>query len=140
MAIDFLDIHDLLEIAEALIPKLKVRDLGLLEAAVARPQTTVFGNDAYESFEYKAASLMHSIARNHPLIDGNKRLAWAATRTFCLLNGYDIYNDVDSAERIVLGVATGKLDVPEIATALEIRKGKIIDCSFLLVRSARRCI
>jgi death-on-curing protein len=124
MPIDFLDIHDLLEIAEALIPKLKVRDLGLLEAAVARPQTTVFGNDAYESFEFKAASLMHSIARNHPLIDGNKRLAWAATRTFCLLNGYDIYNDVDSAEQIVLGVATGKLDVPEIATALEIRKGK----------------
>jgi death-on-curing protein len=124
MAIDFLDIHDLLEIAEALIPKLKVRDLGLLEAAVARPQTTVFGNDAYESFEFKAASLMHSIAPNHPLIDGNKRLAWAATRTFCLLNGYDIYNDVDSAEQIVLAVATGKLDVPEIATALEIRKGK----------------
>jgi death-on-curing protein len=124
MAIDFLDIHDLLEIAEALIPKLKVRDLGLLEAAVARPQTTVFGKDAYESFELKAASLMHSIARNHPLIDGNKRLAWAATRTFCLLNGYDIYNDVDSAEQIVLAVATGKLDVPEIATALEIRKGK----------------
>jgi len=124
MAIDFLDIHDLLEIAEALIPKLKVRDLGLLEAAVARPQTTVFGNDAYESFEFKVASLMHSIARNHPLIDGNKRLAWAATRTFCLLNGYDIYNDVDSAEQIVLAVATGKLDVPEIATALKIRKGK----------------
>ena len=124
MAIDFLDIHDLLEIAEALIPKLKVRDLGLLEAAVARPQTTVFGKDAYESFEFKAASLMHSSARNHPLIDGNKRMAWAATRTFCLLNGYDIYNDVDSAEQIVLGVATGKLDVPEIATALEIRKGK----------------
>ena len=123
MAIDFLDIHDLLEIAESLIPKLKVRDLGLLEAAVARPQTTVFGNDAYESFEFKATSLMHSIARNHPLIDGNKRLAWSATRTFCLLNGYDIYNDVDSAERIILDVATGKLDVPEIAIALEIRKG-----------------
>jgi len=123
MAIDFLDIHDLLEIAESLIPKLKVRDLGLLEAAVARPQTTVFGNDAYESFEFKAASLMHSIARNHLLIDGNKRLAWAATRTFCLLNGYDIYNDVDSAERIILDVATGKLDVPKIAIALEIRKG-----------------
>ena len=70
------------------------------------------------------ATIPDSIARNHPLIDGNKRLAWAATRTFCLLNGYDIYNDVDSAEQIVLAVATGKLDVPEIATALEIRKGK----------------
>jgi death-on-curing protein len=124
MAIDFLDIHDLLEIGNALIPDFRVRDVGLLEAAAARPQTSVFGDDAYESFNLKAASLMHSLARNHPLIDGNKRLAWAATRTFCLLNGYDIHNDVDSAERIVLDVATGKLDVAEIATALEIRKGK----------------
>ena len=124
MAIDFLDIHDLLEIGNALIPDFRVRDVGLLEAAAARPQTSVFGDDAYESFNLKAASLMHSLARNHPLIDGNKRLAWAATRTFCLLNGYDIYNDVDSAERIVLDVATGKLDVAEIATVLEIRKGK----------------
>ena len=124
MAIDFLDIHDLLEIGNSLIPDFRVRDVGLLEAAAARPQTSVFGDDAYESFNLKAASLMHSLARNHPLIDGNKRLAWAATRTFCLLNGYDIYNDVDSAERIVLDVATGKLDVAEIATALEIRKGK----------------
>lgn len=124
MAIDFLDIHDLLEIGNALIPDFRVRDVGLLEAAAARPQTSVFGDDAYESFNLKSASLMHSLARNHPLIDGNKRLAWAATRTFCLLNSYDIYNDVDSAEQIVLAVATGKLDVAEIATALEIRKGK----------------
>lgn len=124
MAIDFLDIHDLLVIGNALIPDFWVRDVGLLEAAAARPQTSVFGDDAYESFNLKAASLMHSLARNHPLIDGNKRLAWAATRTFCLLNGYDIYNDVDPAERIVLDVATGKLDVAKIATSLEIRKGK----------------
>jgi len=121
-AIDFLDIHDLLEIGTALIPDFRVRDIGLLEAAAARPQTIVYGNDAYESFELKAASLMHSLARNHPLIDGNKRLAWAATRTFCLLNNYDIYNDVDSAEKIVIGVATGELDVPAIAAGLDIRK------------------
>ncbi len=121
MAIDYLDIHDLLEIGNSLIPDFRVREIGLLEAAVARPQTLVFGNDAYDTFPLKAAALMHSIARNHPLVDGNKRLAWAATRTFCILNGYDIFNDVDSAERVVLSVATGTLDVVSIASALEIR-------------------
>ncbi len=123
-AIDFLDIHDLLEIGKSLIPDFQVRDIGLLEAAAARPQTSVYGSSAYESFELKAAALMHSLARNHPLVDGNKRLAWAAIRTFCLLNNYDIFNDVDSAERIVIGVATGELDVPEIAAGLDIRKVK----------------
>lgn len=123
-AIDFLDIHDLLEIGKSLIPDFQVRDIGLLEAAAARPQTSVYGSSAYESFELKAAALMHSLARNHPLVDGNKRLAWAATRTFCLLNNYDIFNDVDSAERIVIGVATGELDVPKIAAGLDIRKVK----------------
>ena len=107
MAIDYLDIHDLLEIGNSLIPDFRVREIGLLEAAAARPQTLVFGNDAYDTFPLKAAALMHSIARNHPLVDGNKRLAWAATRTFCILNGYDIFNDVDSAEIVVLSVATG---------------------------------
>lgn len=123
-AIDFLDIHDLLEIGKSLIPDFQVRDIGLLEAAAARPQTSVYGSSAYESFELKAAALMHSLARNHPLVDGNKRLAWAATRTFCLLNNYDIFNDVDSAEKIVIGVATGELDVPKIAASLDIRKVK----------------
>ncbi len=121
MAIDYLDIHDLLEIGNSLIPDFRVREIGLLQAAAARPQTLVFGKDAYDTFPLKAATLMHSIARNHPLVDGNKRLAWAATRTFCILNGYDIFNDVDSAEIVVLSVATGTLDVVSIASALEIR-------------------
>ena len=121
MAIDYLDIHDLLEIGNSLIPDFRVREIGLLEAAAARPQTLVFGNDAYDTFPLKTAALMHSIARNHLLVDGNKRLAWAATRTFCILNGYDIFNDVDSAEIVVLGVASGTLDVASIASALKIR-------------------
>ena len=121
MAIDYLEIHDLLEIGNSLIPDFRVREIGLLEAAAARPQTLVFGNDAYDTFPLKAAALMHSIARNHLLVVGNKRLAWAATRTFCILNGYDIFNDVDSAEIVVLSVATGTLDVVSIASALEIR-------------------
>jgi death on curing protein len=119
---DFLSIDDLLEIAGGVLPEVAVRDLGLLSSAAARPRTTVFGEDAYPTFVEKAAALLHSLARNHPLVDGNKRLAWAATRTFCLLNGRDLtYESVDEAEQFVLDVAAGVIDVPEIATWLEAR-------------------
>ena len=92
-----------------------VRDLGLLESAAARPRSSAFGQDSYPTFAEKAASGMQSLARNHALVDGNKRLAWAATRVFCLLNGHDLVFTVDDAEALVLGVATGELDVAEIA-------------------------
>jgi death-on-curing protein len=116
---DYLSLEDLLEIAAGVIESPVVRDLGLLASAAARPQTSVFGQDAYPAFAAKAAALMHSIARNHALVDGNKRVAWSATRVFCLLNGRDLAYDVDEAERLVLDVAAGKLDVAEIAAELE---------------------
>jgi death-on-curing protein len=116
---DFLSVEDLLEIATGVLPEVLVRDHGLLESAAARPQTSVFGDDAYPTFGGKAAALLHSLARNHPLVDGNKRLAWAATRTFCLLNGRDIvYESVDVAEKFVLDVAAGTIDVPDMTTWL----------------------
>ena len=119
---DFLSVDDLLEIAAGVLPEVAVRDLGLLSSAAARPQTTVFGDDAYPTFAEKAAALLHSLARNHPLVDGNKRLAWAATRAFCLLNDRDIsYESVDAAEHFVLDVAAGVIDVPEIAGWLRTR-------------------
>ena len=117
-SIDYLTVDDLLEIAAGVLPDVAVRDHGLLASAAGRPQTTVFGEDAYPSFAEKAAALMHSVARNHALVDGNKRLAWAATRVFCLLNGHDLAFTVDDAEALVLSVATGDLDVPMIAEAL----------------------
>jgi death-on-curing protein len=117
-SIDYLTVDDLLEIAAGVLDDVAVRDMGLLASAAGRPQTTVFGEDAYPTLAEKAASLMHSIARNHALVDGNKRLAWAATRVFRLLNGRDLIVDVDAAETLVLGVATGDLDVPDIASAM----------------------
>lgn len=114
-SIDYLTVDDLLEIAAGVLPDVALRDRGLLASAASRPQTTVFGDDAYPTFAEKAAALMHSIARNHALVDGNKRLAWAATRVFCLLNGRDLVFSVDDAEALVLGVATGALDVPALA-------------------------
>jgi death-on-curing protein len=117
-SVDYLTVDDLLDIAAGVLDDVAVRDLGLLASAAGRPQTTVFGEDAYPTFAEKAAALMHSIARNHALVDGNKRLAWAATRVFCLLNGRDLAFTVDDAEALVLGVATGDLDVPMIAASL----------------------
>ncbi len=116
---DYLSLEDLLEIADGVIEDLRVRDLGLLASAAARPQATAFGADAYPSFAEKAAALMHSVARNHALVDGNKRLAWAATRVFCLLNNTDLAFTVDDAEATVLAVASGDLEVPELAVILD---------------------
>jgi len=119
--VDHLSVADLLEIAAGVLDEVAVRDIGLLASAAARPQTTVLGDDAYPTFADKAAALMHSLARNHPLVDGNKRLAWAGTRVFCLLNGRDLGLTVDEAEELVLGVAQGHMEVPEIATLLQER-------------------
>ena len=116
--VDYLTVDDLLEIAAGVLPEVAVRDHGLLASAAGRPRTSVFGEDAYPTLGEKAAALMHSIARNHALVDGNKRLAWAATRVFCLLNGRDLAYTVDDAEALVLGVATGELDVPLIADSI----------------------
>lgn len=113
--IDYLSVEDLLEIAADIIDEVAVRDVGLLAAASGRPQITVYGDDAYPSFEDKAAALLHSLVRNHALVDGNKPLAWAATRVFCILNGHDLAYAVDEAEILMLAAAAGKLDVPDIA-------------------------
>jgi death-on-curing protein len=115
---DFLTIEDLLEIARGVLPEVAVRDIGLLESAAARPMTSVFGELAYPTFLEQAAALMHSLARNHPLVDGNKRLAWAATRVFFLMNEQDLTYTVDDAETFVLLVAQGNLDVGEISAWL----------------------
>ena len=86
--VEYLDLDDLLLIGrDAVGGEVVVRDYGLLESALARPQTTVFGADAYPDLPTKAAALLHSLARNHALVDGNKRLAWLATYVFLDING-----------------------------------------------------
>lgn len=116
--LDYLSVDDLLEIAAGVLGDFHVRDQGLLASAAARPQTRAFGDDAYPTFVSKAAALMHSIAWNYALADGNKRLAWAATRTFCLLNGRDLVFTVDHAERLVQSVARGELEATDIEHVL----------------------
>lgn len=112
---DFLRVEDLLRIADGIMPDVQVRDHGLLASAAHRPRTTVFGELAYPTLPEQAAALMHSVARNHALVDGNKRLAWAAMRTFCLLNDHDVRpSSVDAGEAFVLAVAAGGLELEEI--------------------------
>jgi death-on-curing protein len=113
--LDYLSVDDLLEIAEAILPTVEVRDVGLLAAAADRPRASGFGAEAYPSFAEKVAAVLHSVARNHALVDGNKRLAWSAARVFCLLNGRDLELGVDEAEAMVVGAAAGSLDVAALA-------------------------
>ena len=117
---DYLDLDDLIAAARAAVGgEPEVRDWGLLESALARPRAMVFGADAYRTMPEKAAALLHSLARNHALIDGNKRLAWVATRLFFVLNGGDLRApSVDEGEELVLAVAAGELDVDKIASVL----------------------
>ena len=116
----FLDLELLLHIAtRTLEAEPEVRDVGLLESALARPQATAFGEDAYPGVHEKAAALLHSIARNHALVDGNKRLALAATIVFYGINGWKLTFDQDSVYELVIQIAEGKLEVPAIASELE---------------------
>ncbi|ALE86608.1 MULTISPECIES: type II toxin-antitoxin system death-on-curing family toxin [unclassified Pseudonocardia] len=99
--------------------QLHVRDWGLVESALYRPQASAFGQDAYPDVWTKAAALLQSLATNHAFVDGNKRTALAATYAFLRLNNerLTIYND--DAVGLVLAVATGQLaDIEKIAEAL----------------------
>ncbi len=118
---EYLTLDSLLRIADrALSQEVVVRDYGLLESALARPRTTVFGADAYPTVQGKAAALLHSLARNHALVDGNKRLAWHATAVFLWLNGYDMTATDDELFELVVSVADGSLpDVKKIGERLE---------------------
>ena len=96
-----------------------VRDFGLLESALARPPTTVLGQDAYPTVHLKAAALLHSVCTNHALVDGNERLAWAVTAVFLVLNGERIRTDQDAVFDLVIAVSGGRLrELDLIAAAL----------------------
>lgn len=107
----YLDLEDLLYVAtRTLGGKPPVRDYGLLESALARPQATAFGDEAYPELHGKAAALLHSLARNHALIDGDKRLALAATIAFLGINGSRLTLSNDQAYELVMDIAAGRQD------------------------------
>ena len=117
----FLDLADVLALASRLLgDPPPIRDVGLLESAVARPRTVVFGVEAYETIWTKAAALLQSIVNNRALIDGNKRLGWLATAVFLELNDIPISQaSNDDVYEFVLSVASGSPEVDEIAQQLQ---------------------
>ncbi|OYN86349.1 type II toxin-antitoxin system death-on-curing family toxin [Parenemella sanctibonifatiensis] len=115
---EFLSLEDLLTLVSDLEVG-PVRDLGLLDAAAHRPTTQLFGDEAYPSIHLKAAALLESLVRNHPLVDGNKRLGWLATVVFYAINGVALEAPDDDAYALVIAVASGQTELAHIARSLE---------------------
>ncbi len=95
--------------------KQKIRDVELLQAAVARPAASAFGEDAYPTLREKTAALLHSVARNHPFTDGNKRTAVVGAVFFFRINGQTVIWEQDDALAMILRVAEGRSEVDELA-------------------------
>ena len=119
MPCEFLSLEDLLDIVTALRIG-PVRDLGLLNAAALRPQTTLLGQDAYPSTAAKAAALLESLTKNHALIDGNKRLGWAACSAFLSLNALEISETVsdDDVYGLVVAVDSSRVTFERVCATL----------------------
>jgi death-on-curing protein len=112
---EHLTVEDLLLIAETTIGAPAVRDIGLLDAAAHRPQASAFDQDAYPTIHEKAAALLEAVVRNHALVDGNMRLAWAAAVVFYDLNGFDLSpSGVDEAVELVVAAAAGEMDLRKL--------------------------
>jgi death-on-curing protein len=116
---EYLDLEDLLSIIRSLGIG-PVRDIGLLDSSAARPRASAFGEDAYPTIELKAAALLHSLARNHPLVDGNKRLSWLAVVVFLDLNGCEVTLSDEAAFQLVMNVACGGIELGETVRRLRV--------------------
>lgn len=119
-AFEYLTTEDLVHLAVRLLgAPPPIRDMGLLGAAAARPQTTAFGEDAYPDVWTKAAALLQSVVKNHPLVDGNKPLGWLATAVFLELNGHSAVGvSNDDVYDLVISVASAHDAVEHIASEL----------------------
>ena len=117
---EYLDLEDLLAIADdAIDGRVLVADHGLLQSALARPQASVFGQDAYPDLHLKAAALLHSLVSNHALVDGNKRLAWLATFVFLDINDKRVMASQSEVVDFVVAIASSELsDLDKIAERL----------------------
>jgi len=117
--IEYLDLEDVVEMVRILMVG-PIRDVGLLDSAVNRPRSSAFGDDAYITLELKAAALLHSMTKNHALVDGNKRLAWLCTVVFCDLNDFSSDLSDDEAFQLVWEIASSVMDIALIAKRLRL--------------------
>lgn len=112
----YLQIEDALQVIDGY--GFHIRDIGLLASALARPATTVMGTEAYPQLPMKAAALLESVARFHPLIDGNKRTAWTLMVLMLWINGYRHDFSADEGFDLVVGVAAGNVALERSATLI----------------------
>lgn len=124
--VEYLDVEDLVALAALLLGEPPpIRDLGLLGSAAARPAASAFGEDAYPDIWLKAAALLQSLLKNHPLVDGNMRLGWLSTAVFLDLNGVDATRaSNDDVDDFVMSVPASQLSLEEIAEGLRRIVGK----------------
>ena len=109
----YLSLEDALQ--QIAISGFYVKDAGLLDSALARPQTSVFGEDAYPTLELKAAAMTHSVIKNLSMVDGNKRTSWFLLNAFLYINGYLLEMSTEEGLEFTLGVATDQLSLEEAA-------------------------
>ena len=118
----YLELEDVLRLKARVLPHVEIRDLGLLGSALARPQQTAFGELIYPTVSSAAAALLDSVVRNHPLVDGNKRLGFLVFMTFLSFNNRRIQATDDELFELIISIASGSLiDIPELAEWIESR-------------------
>lgn len=124
--VECLDVDDLIGLAAVLLgDPPPIRDVGLLGSAAARPRASAFGDDAYPDLWAKAAALLHSIVKNHPLIDGNKRLGWVACAVFLDIDGIDVTRATnDDVYDLVIEVASNPIEITDLANRLRTIVGR----------------
>ena len=119
----YLTLGEVVELHRALLEQTGgatgIRDLGMLESALAQPRATFGGADLHGTLIAKAAALGFSLALNHPFVDGNKRVAHAAMAVFLIMNGLDLIGTVDEQERVMLNLAAGTLTRDQLSLWLD---------------------
>jgi death-on-curing protein len=115
--IHYISLADAIYIVERL--GFYVKDAGLLDSALSRPATEVFGVEAYPTIALKTAAMQQSLVKNHSLIDGNKRTSWVLVNAFVELNNYELVMTADQGFDLTLGVAEGRYELQEAAAIIE---------------------
>lgn len=113
---NFLNLEDALQ--QIAMAGFHIKDVGLLDSALARPRASVFGEDAYPSLELKAAAMTHSVIKNHPMVDGNKRTSWFLLNAFLYINGFTLEMSTQQGLDFTLGIATDQLSLDQAAAMI----------------------
>jgi death-on-curing protein len=119
----YLSLGEIVDLHQALLEQTGgatgIRDLGMLESALAQPRATFGGTNLHPTLIAKAAALGFSLALNHPFVDGNKRVAHASMEVFLALNGIELSATVDEQEHLMLNLADGQMTREQLTHWLE---------------------